>query len=848
MANKIIGKEYPLKEIFSKNFEFYIPPYQRPYAWSVEEASVLFEDLYTFYKTADSDDNYFLGSIVLKKEEDKPNADVIDGQQRLTTLTILLSVMCSFLTGKKFDGCYKYIQEEGDIVEGIDPKPRLHLREKDQNFFNKYIQNLSLAELFCLNKSSLKNEAQVHILENALTFKKSIEDKLNGEENATFEFLRFIINRCYLVAVCAPSQQSAFRVFSVMNSRGLDLLPIDIVKADIIGKIDISEQQHYTDKWEELETLATRDGFNEIFTHIRMMFAKSKAKKSLLEEFTEYVIGKMQPKELVDNYLEPCTNAYIHLKNRNYEAVKNAEQINGYLFWLNKIDNSDWMPVAIKFYVTHESNPDYMLWFFEKLERLASYLHATANDINHRIERYKTILDEMDRNPDSSMEDQLLSIELTNTEKREFMKCLDGDIYTYAAKRRNYIIMRLNDFVSDGSKNIDFSPTLLTIEHVLPQTVNPESEWERLWPDEEMRKRWLNRIANLVPLTRQKNSEAQNYDFNRKVNIYFKGKNGTTSYPLTTQVVMEKTWTPDLVVKRQKYLLEVLKKSWQLDFVDQQKKEINDDELLFYLNLRGSDACGYPDKDKFIVKKGSKISDDTVSSFESYYPNAYSLRKQLIEYGIIQNNIFTKDYGFQSLSLADSVVIGRAANGYTEWKDEDGIPFCDYDVDLTGHENIAKNDELRKEYWEFALPIIAQSFDKNGPFNNSKPTSNAYVDGYFDAEGIHLYCSVSLKPRLARAGIWISTKDINKSDKLYDFLLSHKKEIEEELGINLIWKKRATKLSSSISFEDKTLDYADKTTWSIVANFHAVMSKKLADCIYFKYENDIKNNYLIENT
>ena len=93
MSTKISGKEYQISQIFSSAFDFHIPSYQRPYAWGTEEASTLFEDLYGFYKSEQSEENYFLGSTVLIKEEDRPKADVIDGQQRLTTLTILLSVL-----------------------------------------------------------------------------------------------------------------------------------------------------------------------------------------------------------------------------------------------------------------------------------------------------------------------------------------------------------------------------------------------------------------------------------------------------------------------------------------------------------------------------------------------------------------------------------------------------------------------------------------------------------------------------------------------------------------------------------------------------------------------------------
>ena len=87
---RISGAEFPLSKIFSSDFEFVIPSYQRPYAWGETQTSELLDDLLAF-ADEDSEEGYFLGSIVLIKADDAPRAEVIDGQQRLTTLTILLA-------------------------------------------------------------------------------------------------------------------------------------------------------------------------------------------------------------------------------------------------------------------------------------------------------------------------------------------------------------------------------------------------------------------------------------------------------------------------------------------------------------------------------------------------------------------------------------------------------------------------------------------------------------------------------------------------------------------------------------------------------------------------------------
>lgn len=413
MSNKITGKEYPLSKIFSADFEYHIPGYQRPYAWTEEETGILFDDLYEFFQT-EAVDNYFLGSIVLIKDENKPYADVIDGQQRLTTLSILFSVMANlFHTEAYRNNCKKYLQEEGNILEGIAAQPRIFLRDWDQDFFSKYIQDIQLDALVQIDPVTLDTEAKRHIQKNCTVLREKFSEVFN-DENDLLKFTQFILTRCFLVVVSTPNQESAFRVFSVMNSRGLDLLPTDIIKSMTIGKLPKDEEQKYTEKWEELENLTGRDGFNEVFTHTRTIFAKERPKKNLLEEFKEYVIKQTSPKSLVDEYLIPYTEAYVCLKNCDFSSTQNAEEINELLLWLNKTNNHDWMPPAIKFLTDHKNDSVYILWFIRKLERLASYLLVTAKDVNQRMERYKWILVEMESRPDNNLTAPLENIELTD--------------------------------------------------------------------------------------------------------------------------------------------------------------------------------------------------------------------------------------------------------------------------------------------------------------------------------------------------------------------------------------------------------------------------------------------------
>ncbi|MCR5636687.1 MAG: DUF262 domain-containing HNH endonuclease family protein [Clostridiales bacterium] len=563
MSVKIKGSEYPLSKIFSSEFNYNIPSYQRPYAWTTEEAGILFDDLFSFYKNEDQEENYFLGSIVLIKEDDKPKADVIDGQQRLTTLTILLAVIAHNLSDAEEKGEFKdYINEKGSKTQGIKPKPRLRIRDRDNEFFQKYVQELKIDELIALNPYTQNTEAKSNIINNAQILQKKISESFKSEPEI-FKFGAFLVQRCFLVAVSTPSQQSAFRIFSVMNSRGMNLLATDIIKSDIIGKIEESIRNDYTDKWEEIESDLGRDGFNDLFGHIRMIALKNKAKKSLQEEFYNYILTNINNEtaiDFIDNTLEPYAEAYNTIKNASFASAEGAERVNNILKWLNRIDNSDWLPPAMVFYCKHKSSSSELADFFERLERLASYMRITSYDINHRIERYSKVLSDLQ---DNGADILCESIELSPSEQNSFIEALNSDIYKMPSAKRNYLVLRLDSFISDGAAN--YKPSVFSIEHVLPQTVAINSEWEDWWPNTDDRVLWINKIGNLIPLTKRHNSKAQNYEFSVKKEKYFKCKDtGITSYALATDVLNYSKWTPEIVKERQGKLIEAYKRGWDL--------------------------------------------------------------------------------------------------------------------------------------------------------------------------------------------------------------------------------------------------------------------------------------------
>ncbi|APO75231.1 hypothetical protein AM571_CH02422 [Rhizobium etli 8C-3] len=562
MTKKITGAEYSLAKIFSSEFEFFIPSYQRPYAWSVDQASELLDDLVAFHEEED-EEGYFLGSIVLIKSEGEARAEVIDGQQRLTTLTILLGAIADAHDGELRDEIESYIVEPGKKIEKIPSKPRLALRERDRSFFEKYVQKFAIDALIELDPVALDNEAQRNIRENAECFRSELEKRFSTPD-ALQDFVSFMVTRCYLVAVSTPTQESAFRVFSVMNSRGLDLQPTDIIKADIIGQMkDEKTRTKYNQKWEDMEVELSRSGFNDLFSFVRMIYAKEKAKRSVLEEFRQHVLPKNpDPGAFIDDVLEPFADALADIRNASVAATSHAEIINSYIRWLQRIDNSDWIPPAMLFLKNNRNKPARVARFFQLLERVAAYMHVDRYNVNDRTTLYASLIEDVEKGMEP---DQCDALQFDRKWSKKFREALNGDIYKLKPRRRNYLILRLDSFISDGAATYD--PKVLTIEHVLPQNVEDDSEWTAWWPDEDEREKWVHRIANLVPLNKKKNSAAQNYEFGKKCHVYFTGPKNVSSYALTSQVIAQATWTPKSLKQRQESLLKIFAENWELDLL-----------------------------------------------------------------------------------------------------------------------------------------------------------------------------------------------------------------------------------------------------------------------------------------
>ncbi|WP_201860526.1 DUF262 domain-containing protein [Microvirga soli] len=580
MARTLEAHDKLIREIFEGNYHFEIPDYQRPYAWTTEQAEELFDDLVSAMRAAQAtsaSSQYFLGSIVLIKNDRDPKASVVDGQQRLSTLTILFAALRAAMPHAAAD-ITVFLYKRGLSSLNEKNQYRLTAREEDAGFFRTFIQEEGGIEQLIASTDKLE-DSRLRYRENAKLLFEKVSALSTAERDALW---RFLISDCSLVVISTPDLEAAYRIFSVLNNRGLDLAPIDILKAAILGAIRTAageeQARTYAKQWSQIETSLGREAFGDLFGHIRTIYAKQKQRATLIKEFQAFVLEYKAPIVLINQVIRPYAEVWNFIRDAEYEATEHAEKVNDYLSWLNRVDFKDWVPPALVYAKRFRNKPTQLAEFFKALERLTFLLLVTKAGFNERIEVYAELTKEIEADAFDGDAASLKTLALSEEQKRAFRTALDGDIYRQLPKARMALMLRLEALVSDGSKKQEFAH--LSLEHVLPQTPKSGSEWIAWFPDPDVRVAWTHRLANLVPLHVRKNPSASNYEFATKKNVYFKGKGTSSPFILTNEVRDEDQWTPALLELRQKRLVDMFIKHWGLQAASDQEQTVSPEAQL----------------------------------------------------------------------------------------------------------------------------------------------------------------------------------------------------------------------------------------------------------------------------
>ena len=526
-----------IKDVFTKWYR--IPEYQRPYVWGHDQVRELLDDIYRA-RQSNPNSQYFLGSMVLKKSDkhDKDTKyeeyDLLDGQQRLTTLFLITAVVRD-LTPKsdtaRHTTCRDSIYKMANPDDNIPERSRIvfDIRDDVKDFVDKYVKpDLGTQKIDDLNHLSQKKDADISVrnMANAILTIQSFF--ANG--NFLDEFFPFFRSNVLMIYVATEELEDAFHLFTVMNNRGIKLRNSDILKAENLSKIaDDSTRNNYAKKWESIEERFAED-FDNFLSHLRTILVKQKAGYNLLKEYEENIYA---PKEFDRNsktytlkpalltkgkptfdFIDRYYNHYIRLfDDDNYTLTGSFEFCNQLTLMRTGFEADFWVAPLLRYYDKYNTNE--LLKFLYLLDAKFSSDWIIGFTPTERIERVNAIIKEIETAPNQS---SLFASPVFKVDAQELLRVLSGAIY--GRRYARYILLKI-DLAYHGHPTKFLPPEKFTIEHILPQTPDRTSQWVIDFTEKD-RDKWTNRLGNLILLSRRKNPALSNLDYSEKKVKYFK--------------------------------------------------------------------------------------------------------------------------------------------------------------------------------------------------------------------------------------------------------------------------------------------------------------------------------------
>ncbi|WP_054861306.1 DUF262 domain-containing protein [Gracilibacillus sp. JCM 18860] len=330
-----------VKEVFTYIYE--IPFYQRGYSWKSDQIRQFWDDLMMVKEEGHSE--YFMGSIVIN-EENKDLLQVIDGQQRLTTITIFLSAIRDLLIinnnkESAFNIHQNYIAERN--IWGGKDKFRLTLSEINLEFFQEFIQlpidNDSRKGQDDFSKiSNNRRRASNDLIWNAhLEIKTYVENYLidnDNDLNSILELVELLTKSFLIISISVNSDTDAYIIFETLNDRGMDLSTADLLKNHLFSKVNKTEVSTVQRSWTELTNTLNQDNITTFLRHYWLAKYERVTDKKLYEKIKRYLQKRNVSVRNFVEELNASADIYVNIKNptlsywSDNELVKSLQNIN----------------------------------------------------------------------------------------------------------------------------------------------------------------------------------------------------------------------------------------------------------------------------------------------------------------------------------------------------------------------------------------------------------------------------------------------------------------------------------------------------------------------------------------
>lgn len=817
---------------------FIIPVYQRNYDWKEEHCKQLFDDLVKV--VTKSRKSHFFGSIVSVHDPDGYSQEhlIIDGQQRLTTVSLLFLALYNLI--KK-----NAIQTEGTniaqkiyeeyLVDKFQPEEkRVKLKpiKDDQDAFSRLFGD----------ESDFVHSSNV--TQNYLYFTGRIL-----QQEITADQLFHAIGRLVVIDISLSQDDNPQLIFESLNSTGLDLSEGDKIRNYILMGLSTDRQEtYYTKYWHPIEIKTNYDVSAFIRDYLSIKEQQTPNIRRTYFSFKEYVEGL--PNLTIDDLLSELL-AYAKRYEYLLKPKGTWSPLHACIHRLNRLDITVTRPFLLEVLRFHEEGKMSDVELTSVFKIVENYLFRRSicdlptNTLNKIFLLLHKDVTKLNGGSEASYTEKLKYILCSKRERARFpennefaMALAQRDIYAMQPKNRGYLFERLENGDSREDKDIYgcLDDGTYSVEHIMPQHLTAEWRVSLGEEYEAIHTEWLHRLANLT-LTAY-NSRYSNKSFQEKRDM----KDGfrDSGFRLNLSLVQLERWTLPEIKDRSNVLVHRALTLWP--YVDtsyvptqiQLEECTLDDEV----NLTGAQLLKYSfmgkeygaanwtdmyqkvivqlhNKDKVVLNRlVDRIdNDDGMKAYISR--NA----EQFIQSYPLDDMLYLQTHASTLLKVT---VLRRLFKLFdTEPSD---LVFYFKQGEMT--ENSTPGLDLRYQYWDSLLPMLKES---SGIFKNISPTRDHWISGATGYAAISFSCIVTKK--YASTELTLGSKDKSRNKAIYDCLLEKKSQIEEKFGGILLWERLDDKKMSRISARIENVSIDNEDDWDKMRAFHCDTCGRMVNAI-----------------
>jgi uncharacterized protein with ParB-like and HNH nuclease domain len=574
-------------ELFGNKDALYkIPQYQRPYKWEDEQVDKLWDDIYDAFEN--NEDNYFLGSIITAKPRDNEKSayvDVVDGQQRMTTLMILFCVIRDlFPEINKDNSTENPFSVDLDTIAasishlGKADRLKLYTHSQHQSDFHSFIITGNTAELKKPYKYQIRTdeEPKYKFINTAVIFRNKLIEL--GQKQSE-ELINYLFNQVKIIRIDCKNREFAIKLFQVLNDRGMDLTAADLIKSFLLEKLysrykddpdtsKIKEERFIAD-WREMEqTIKNCDiNLNDLFIIYEYYILGQNPKKSLYDELQD-AFDSLDPNDVISDIKKFATTYYQFIYESRNSIIYSFWYIRWNMYWKSILLTALQTDYAEFDALTKELRRFYYLYWIAG--KTLSQIKQTSFNLIKWIKERKPMIEIRQELNDKLEKDKIIPMALYSLTSEQ----IASEVWC----KPLLLMMEYNATDESKSAFIELAHDL-HLEHILPVKYEKFEEWKHISKD--VAAKWLNSAGNITLLSGAKNIEASNNPFNVKMDVYKgKGKYDTkdekiSAFAITQQIVNDyntnkyhQRWNLDSMTDRWKWFFVEVGQLLEIDVKD----------------------------------------------------------------------------------------------------------------------------------------------------------------------------------------------------------------------------------------------------------------------------------------